>query len=242
MPGKREESRARTTAAILRAAREQIAQHGGGGLSMRAVARDVGLVSSAVYRYFPTREALLTAMIIESYGHLAAALESVGAAGARGTAPPATPAERAARWRALADAQRAWARANPHEFQLIYGTPIPGYVAPPETVPAAAAVAGPFLLIGATAAVPGFDTPRLREQMTLIAAARPQVDASGVAAVLAELAALVGFVGLELSGHFVGTAEPADDLFAALVTRQTRTLRLDDEEEVEDASERDRLR
>ena len=239
MPGKREESRARTTAAILRAARAQIAEYGGGGLSMRAVAREVGLVSSAVYRYFPTREALLTAMIIESYGHLAAALEAAAAGAAAETADTAPPPGRATRWRALADAQRAWARANPHEFQLIYGTPIPGYVAPPDTVPAAAAVAGPFLLVGAAAAVPGFDTPQLREQMTLIATTRPRVDASGAAAVLAELAALVGFVGLELSGHFVGTADPADDLFAALVARQTRTLGLeaDDAGEAEDASQ-----
>ena len=78
MVGVREQSRARTTAAILAAARAEIAEHGGGGLSMRAVAREVGMVSSAVYRYFPTREALLTAMILESYEGLASALGEVG--------------------------------------------------------------------------------------------------------------------------------------------------------------------
>ena len=133
MAGAREESRARTTAAILRAAREEIAAHGGGGLSMRAVAREVGMVSSAVYRYFPTREALLTAMILESYEGLAAALGEVRARRAD------------LRWKALGSALRDWALARPHEFQLIYGTPVPGYVAPPETIPAAAAVAAPFL-------------------------------------------------------------------------------------------------
>ena len=131
MVGVREESRERTTAAILAAAREEIAAHGGGGLSMRAVAREVGMVSSAVYRYFPTREALLTAMILESYESLAATLEEVRA----------RRADR--RWVALGRALRGWAVERPHEFQLIYGTPVPGYAAPPETVPAAAAVARP---------------------------------------------------------------------------------------------------
>ncbi|HIZ96980.1 MAG TPA: TetR/AcrR family transcriptional regulator, partial [Candidatus Janibacter merdipullorum] len=111
MAGVREQSRARTMAAILAAAREEIATRGGGGLSMRAVAREVGMVSSAVYRYFPTREALLTAMILESYEGLAAALAEV-----RARRPDL-------RWVALGTALRDWAIDRPHEFQLIYGTP-----------------------------------------------------------------------------------------------------------------------
>lgn len=213
MPGTRERARAETTARILAAAREEIAAHGGGGLSMRAVAREVGLVSSAVYRYFPTREALLTAMIVESYGHLDAAL---GAAAGE---------SRPDRWRALAGAFRAWARGHPHEFQLVYGTPVPGYQAPPETVPAAAAVAAHFLDVGARQGVAGFAGGDLVDQLAG-PAADAQAHPAGYAAVLAELAALVGFVGLELAGHFVGTADPADALYAALVERQVRTLGL----------------
>lgn len=214
MSGVREENRARTTAAILAAARREIAQHGGGGLSMRSVAREVGMVSSAVYRYFPTREALLTAMIIESYGNLAAALARV-----RSRRPDQ-------RWRALAAALRDWARANPHEFQLIYGTPIPGYVAPPETIPAAAAVAQPFLVTGAARQVAGFDAPELVGQMAAVLDLAPDGVPSGAAAVLAELAGLVGFVTLELGGHLVGSADPAEHLFTALADRQARTLGL----------------
>lgn len=215
MSGIREQGRQRTTTALLQAARKQIAEHGGGGLSMRAVAREVGLVSSAVYRYFPTREALLTAMIIESYGHLDAAL----------AAAPAS-RSRARRWRLLAAAFRDWGREFPHEFQLVYGTPIPGYVAPPETVPAAAAVATHFLDVGARARVAPFDRPRLTAQMQTITDTDHDLDGSGTAAVIAELAALVGFVGLELAGHFVGTADPADHLFDALLARQVTTLGL----------------
>lgn len=215
MSGSREQSRARTTAAILAAAREEIAARGGGGLSMRAVAREVGMVSSAVYRYFPTREALLTAMIIESYEGLAAALGDV-----RARRPDL-------RWVALGRALRSWALARPHEFQLIYGTPVPGYVAPPETVPAAAAVAAPFLVTAKGVEVAPFARPALIRQMTEVAEV---ADSTGeaAAAVLAELAALVGIVTLELGGHLVGSADPADRLFAALLSRQVDTLGLRD--------------
>lgn len=210
--GVREENRAQVLGRIHQAARRQIAEVGGGGLSMRAVAREAGLVSSAIYRYHPTRAALLTAMIVESYGNLDRALGRA----ARGSGATA--------WRSVAHGLRDWARGAVHEFQLIYGTPIPGYVAPPETVPAAEAVAGHFLRVGARRSVPDFEDAALRRQMSPLA--EGGVDASGAAAVLAELAALVGFVSLELAGHFVGTADPADVLFGALVERQCVTLGL----------------
>lgn len=212
--GVRDESRRQVTAAIRAAARRQIAEVGGGALSMRAIAREVGLVSSAVYRYFPTREALLTAMIVESYGNLASALPATeGLAGAEA-------------WRTLGRGLRAWARSVPHEFQLIYGTPIPGYVAPPETVPAAAAVAEPFLRLAPRSAPDAFGDPVLADQFGALGTTFPDADGAGLAAVLAELAALFGFISLELSGHFVGTADPADALYEALLSRQVATLGL----------------
>lgn len=210
----RADARTQTTAAILAAARAEVAEHGGGGLSMRSVARAVGLVSSAVYRYFPSREALLTAMIIEGYGHLEEALDRV-----RESRPDR-------RWVALGEALRAWARASPLEYQLIYGTPIPGYAAPPETIAAAGAVARPFLATGAGSPVAGFADPELTGQMDVTLDLVPGADPAGAAAVLAELAALVGFVSLELAGHFVGTADPGDRLYAALLERQVDTLGL----------------
>lgn len=209
--GVRDDARTETTARILAAARSEIAERGGGGLSMRAVAREVGLVSSAIYRYFPTREALLTAMIVESYGRLADALGRVDGGG---------PAER---WHGLGEAFRSWATRHPHEFQLIYGTPIPGYVAPPETVPAAASVVSPFLAVGAHADVQGFDGTALHEQLAEPAAGF-DVAPDQLAAVLAEVSALVGFVSLELAGHLVGTADPGDPLYEALLDRQLSTL------------------
>ena len=179
---------------------------------MRAIAREVGMVSSAVYRYFPTREALLTTLIIESYGNLDHALAARLDATPRPT------------WTDLGHAFRNWAAGTPHEFQLIYGTPIPGYVAPPETIPAAAAVARHFLAVGATSSPAPFDIPELTRQLDGLAAELPGAQPAGAAAVLTELAALVGFIGLELAGHFVGSADPADALYGALLRRQSATL------------------
>lgn len=214
--GIRDDARVETTAAILRAAREQIATVGGVGLSMRAVAREIGMVSSAVYRYFPTREALLTAMIMESYGNLATHLTG-----------PGLPGDAARRWVHLADRFRGWGRAVPHEFQLIYGTPIPGYAAPPETVPAAAAVLQPFLTCAGTSPGHGFTGPELQQQFSVFTG--QGVAAPAAAAVVAELAALVGFITLELGGHFVGLADPTDHLYRAVVKRQLTSLQLDDQ-------------
>lgn len=223
--GTRAQAREQMTAEILAEARRQVVELGGTGLSMRAVARGVGLVSSAVYRYFPTRDALLTTMVVESYKKLAATLAGVGGVADDASADTEAAAER---WRALAGAFRAWAREFPHEFHLVYGTPIAGYQAPPETIPAATAVATHFLAVGARRPVAEFDSEELREQLAGLATTmgEPRLDPAGSAAVLAELAALVGFVGLELGGHFVGTADPADALFDALVGRQVATLGL----------------
>lgn len=228
----RAESRAGTTAAILASARRAIAEGGAGALSMRAVARELGMVSSAIYRYFPTREAVITAMVLESYAHLAAELDGVGKLDAVDKFDAVDDldavGEEAAgeRWRLLAARMRSWALASPHEFRLIYGTPIPGYVAPKDTIPAAEAVVRPFLEAGGMSRVEPFTGPALTGQMAPLTSAAPGLTASGAAAVIAELSALVGFITLELNGHLVGSADPADHLFAALIDRQMATLGL----------------
>lgn len=122
----RERARAEVQAQILGEARRHLAEHGPSGLSLRAVARDLGLVPSAVYRYFEHRDALITAMIVESYDSLGAAAEEALAAASR--------RKPAARWVAVAVAIRRWAVDRPHEYALLYGTPVPGYAAPADTV------------------------------------------------------------------------------------------------------------
>ena len=128
----RQRARAELTREIKEAARRQLAETGAPQLSLRAVARELGLVSSALYRYFPSRDDLLTALIIDAYDSLGDAAEA--AAAANGTAGPPSG------WRAVCHAVRDWARANPHEYALIYGSPVPGYQAPRDTVGPAARV------------------------------------------------------------------------------------------------------
>ncbi len=116
---------------IKEAARRRLAAEGA-NLSLRAVARDMGIVASALYRYFPSRDALLTALIIDAY-------ESLGTAAAEAEA--AVPRDDLrGRWLAVCRAVRAWALAHPAEYGLLYGDPVPGYAAPPETVAPASTV------------------------------------------------------------------------------------------------------
>jgi AcrR family transcriptional regulator len=121
--GKREESRQRIEAQIVELGRRQLATVGAAGLSVRAIARDLGMVSSAVYRYVASRDALLTLLLVDAYSDLA---DAVGRARA-GTD---------AGWRAdvatIAHALRRWALDQPADWALLYGSPVPGYRAPAE--------------------------------------------------------------------------------------------------------------
>jgi AcrR family transcriptional regulator len=118
--------RAEMTDEIKAVARRHLAAEGA-NLSLRAVAREVGMVSSAIYRYFPSRDELLTALIIDAYN-------SMGEAGEAADAAVADRADLLGRWLAVTTALRAWALASPHEYALLYGSPVPGYAAPQDTV------------------------------------------------------------------------------------------------------------
>lgn len=113
------------TEQIKQTARRHLATDGP-DLSLRAVARDLGMVSSAVYRYFASRDELLTALIIDGYNSLGAAAEQ-----AEGAVPRR---DLAGRWAALWRGIREWAVAAPHEYALLYGSPVPGYAAPQDTI------------------------------------------------------------------------------------------------------------
>ena len=128
--------RAEMTDEIKSVARRHLATDGA-NLSLRAVARDLGMASSAVYRYFASRDELLTALIIDAYDALGAAAEQAEAAVDRD--------DFLGRFLATGHAVRDWALAQPHEWALIYGSPVPGYQAPRDTVAPAIRVA---LLLG----------------------------------------------------------------------------------------------
>ena len=134
MPQKRAERLREAAIAEIKAiARRQMAEQGQAALSLGAIARAMGLTTPALYRYFESRDALITELIIEAYQTLAISLEQADAA--------TRSDDYALRFQALARAYRNWAVAHPHEYALIYGTPIPGYHAPRErTVPVAARI------------------------------------------------------------------------------------------------------
>jgi AcrR family transcriptional regulator len=218
----RERARAELTREITEEARRQLAATGATGLSLRAVARELGMVSSALYRYFPSRDELLTALIIDAYNAIGEAAETAIAA----------PGTARARWLAACHAIRGWALAHPHEYALIYGSPVPGYRAPEATIGPATRV--PLAFVGVLAAAladgevrPGAGadadglTGELAGQAAALSAAVAQ-DPSAAAAVPPGLLVrgviawtqLFGMLSFELFGQFVGSFEPADAFFA----------------------------
>lgn len=211
----RERARAELTHEIKEAARRQLAEVGANGLSLRAVARELGMVSSALYRYFPSRDQLLTALIIDAY-------DAIGEAAESADRPGDDPRER---WRAIWQATRAWAREHPHEYALIYGSPIPGYQAPQDTVASAARVALALVeVIKSSALRPIPDSPelpeRLREQANvLVAALGTDLAPTTVTRMLMAWTQLFGSISFELFGQYVGSVDPADAFFAH-TTRQ----------------------
>jgi len=241
----RERARAELTREIKDEASRQLAASGADGLSLRAVARSLGMVSSALYRYFPSRDDLLTALIIDAYN-------AVGSAAEEAIAPPSAGR---LRWAAASRAIRAWALANPHQYALIHGSPVPGYRAPETTIAPASRVPLAFARvlrdavaageISVADARPVGDGGRSRDggpggrglpdgplgsQAGALAAALADADASAggpgvppdalVRAVIA-WTQLFGMISFELFGQFVGSFEPADDFFEYAVAQMT---------------------
>ncbi|UCM87781.1 TetR/AcrR family transcriptional regulator [Streptomyces marincola] len=221
--GARERARREVTAAIKSEARDRIAAEGAAQLSLRAVSRSLGMASSALYRYFPSRDELLTALIIDAYDALGDAAEEA-LTGAE--SEELSPAER---WTAVCLSVRAWGLANPHEFALIHGTPVPGYAAPQDTsgpgtrVPRALlAVAVEAHRAGRLGPVPGGPPPRaaLAEAEALAEEHAPGLPGSAMAAVLAGWAQLTGLVAFEVFGQYTGVLEESRaDLFAHAARR-----------------------
>lgn len=121
--GKRQAVREQIEARIIELGRRQLVERGAAGLSVRAIARELGMVSSAVYRYVSSRDELVTLLLVDAYSDLAdcvdRARETVGELWSDDVI-------------AIARAARRWAVAHPARWALLYGSPVPGYHAPPE--------------------------------------------------------------------------------------------------------------
>lgn len=226
----RDRARAEVTKEITVAARAQLATGGASALSLRAVARAVGMVSSAVYRYFPSRDDLLTALIVDAYIAVGEAATTADAAVQR-TKPMR-------RWLAVSDAVRRWARASPHEYGLIFGTPVPGYRAPADTIDPAVTV--PLILLdilvvsernGSSVGWSGRPIPAsMRRDLGGVRASlgplNDEAAALGDAALAQGLMAwtqLIGAISFEMFGHLHNVIHDHDAYF----THQMRNIGLD---------------
>ncbi|WP_024793124.1 TetR/AcrR family transcriptional regulator [Tomitella biformata] len=201
----RERARVQTMADIVRIGRMELAQHGAAALSLRAVARELGVVSSALYRYIPSRDALLTLLIEDAYAEMGAAVAEAEAAAAR--------TDYRGRFGATARGVRDWALREPARYGLLYGSPVPGYAAPAErtTEPGTRVIRQLVAIVteaeaaGAvtTPAAPGPLSPALRADA---AAIRAELDVAVsdellTRAVLAWVA-LFGAVSFEVFGQY----------------------------------------
>lgn len=244
MPGTpRERAREQTLNDITRIGRRQLMDVGAAALSLRAVARELGVVSSAVYRYVASRDELLTLLVVDAYTELGDEVDAAVAA-----AGPAA----LDRFTALALAARAWAVREPSRYALLYGSPVPGYAAPAERTTAqgtrvvtllarimddawrsgdldGGAVAGggpggsdrdtgnrmaPVELAG--------DYQTIRDQLSLVA------PDGVIAATVQAWSALFGAVSFEVFGQYgTGTFADLDAMFRYTVRRLALQLGLD---------------
>ncbi len=225
----RERARNEVTGEIKRAATAQLAAVGAAALSLRAVARDVGMVSSAVYRYFPSRDALLTALIVDAYDDLGATAERTHADAAGKPAGEC--------WLLVCRAVRSWARASPHRWSLLYGSPVPGYAAPPDTIGPAVRLNRVMAQILVEAAGSQQLTPPARvlpeprvttpEVADVADAEIPPAHADLLERALVLMIGLVGSVSYELFGHLAGAISDHDTYFDRVVALVAETAGLE---------------
>ena len=200
--GKRQASRERIEAAIVDVGRRHLVTEGAAGLSLRAIARELGMVSSAVYRYVASRDDLLTLLLVNSYSDLADTARRARDAAADS-------------WQgqilAIASAVRRWAVAEPARWALLYGSPVPGYHAPAATTvgPGTRVVGMLFEAVGRGVEAGDIETSEVPAPQPLssdYAAIRSEFgfrgDDSVVTKCFALWAGLVGAVSLEVFGQY----------------------------------------
>ena len=205
----RERYRAQVRREVKQAALAQLAQAGPAAVSISAIGKQLGVSGPALYRYFASRDELLTELVIDAYHDLADSL-AAAASHASSHAPRA-------RLEALARAYRSWALAQPHRYRLLFGPPLPGYDAHAERLVAAAADAMSLLfgILGEPAHPTAAPLPQpLAGQL----AAWAQPYASGIDPASALRAVLIwsrlhGIVSLEIAGNFASMGIDPGQLF-----------------------------
>jgi AcrR family transcriptional regulator len=184
---------------------EQIARFGAPALSLRAIARQMELTAPALYRYYPDRDALVTALIVDAFSSFSQALNDAYHAHPQD--------DLLARFTAVGMAYRDWALAYPQRYHLIFGAPIEGYQPPLEQVQAAAAGSLEVLIEAIDALrqagrLPVPDQMPFSPELGGVVAAMREMKGLSAHPYCVYLALVIwsrvhGLVSLELSGHFI---------------------------------------
>jgi AcrR family transcriptional regulator len=214
-PTMRERYRAQVRAEVKQAALGQLGESGPAGLSVSAIGKQLGVSGPALYRYFASRDDLLTELVIDAYHDLADALTDA-LRHAASTRPRA-------RLEDIARAYRSWALAQPHRYRLLFGPPLPGYDAHAQRLVEAARASMKVLLgvlrePGDRAANPPAE-PLASQLLALARTYGPGVDAAIALHAITIWSRLHGFVSLEIAGNFASMGIDPGNLFEAeLVT------------------------
>jgi AcrR family transcriptional regulator len=213
----RDRFRAQVRDEVKAVALRQLAEGGPQALSVNAIGRELGVSGPALYRYFASRDELLTALVADAYDDFAAAL--AGAAhGSRRQRP-------ARRLHAVAGAYRDWAVAQPHRYKLLFAAPVPGYDAQSHPLVVAAQRSMDVLLDILAELVPGAGAPprALASQVTHWAEARGRSGTSAAVALrgIAVWTRLHGLITLEIEGNFASMGLDPKLLFDAEVAQLT---------------------
>ena len=209
---------------ILQAARKQLTSVGPAQLSLRAIARELGVVSSAIYRYVASRDELITRLIVDSFTALA---DTVATACAQAKADPVV------QFSTWAYTLRSWALDHPYDWALIYGVPIPGYAAPSDTIDPARRVNDPVLALYGRLepnVQPGHPLDDAEAALQPLRAMLEEHFASGpgtagvATAMMWAWSSVHGFITLELGGHFHGSATDTTPVFDAIVDQLAHQL------------------
>ena len=233
----RERVREEMTAEILAVAGAHVARDGAPALSLRSIARDLGMAPSALYRYFDGRDALLTALILTAYEALATEAEWAADQAEAAADPKAGSAGDAERWLAVPRTLRGWALERPHQWGLIFGTPVPGYEAPEDTVEPYARVAAALVRPLVAAEEAGRLRPDQRddrkvsdELASAVAPVRegllPGMPVEKVVLVVEAWTTLIGTISLEVFGHWRKTVLQPELVFEDSMRRLGESLGL----------------
>jgi AcrR family transcriptional regulator len=205
----RQRFRAQICEEIKAAALRQLAQSGPAGVSVNAIGKELGVSGPALYRYFSSRDALLSELVIAAYDDLAAAL--------RGAIHETSSRALRRRFEAFAHAYRGWGLAQPHRYRLLFGPPLPGYDAHAERLIEAAQASMDLLI----ETLPNHSAARrptrpLAAELSRWANERGlRADATTALRAVLTWSRLHGFVSLEIAGNYASMGVDPDQLFAA---------------------------